>query len=348
MSKVYYLKIKSEPKICEVLETAGIKKIVKPNDFCAVKLHFGEKDNKGYLKPVRVKPVVDYLKSLSAKPFLTDTNTIYVGQRANAVQHLNLANEHGFNYDTVGCPVIIADGLRGNSYVKTKVNLTHFKNVSIAHDIHYSDSIVFMTHFKGHMVTGFGGTLKNMGMGCPARRGKFEIHNNIKPQINTEKCIGCGECIKWCPGKAITVSAVTKHAKIDSVKCIGCGECILTCNKRAIYMTWGESTKTCQEKIVEYAFGAVKNKRFICVNYIVFVTKDCDCVSTQDTPLIDNIGIMISTDPVAIDQASADMVNNVAGYDFFRKLWPKADWRHPLIYAEKIGLGLRKYELIKI
>ncbi|HCJ65750.1 MAG TPA: 4Fe-4S ferredoxin [Elusimicrobia bacterium] len=371
-SKVYFLDYQSKKNdhlkyLPELLEKINPREIIKENDFTAIKLTFGEKGNFGHLKPAEVKPVVEKIKTLGAHPFVTDANTIYVGERSDAVHHLQTASFHGFREETLGCPILIADGLRGNSYVEVEinpvrkvsnfsngVNLKHFKKVKIAHAIHYTDSIVFLTHFKGHEVTGFGGTLKNMGMGCGARAGKYEMHHSIVPEIVAENCTACGLCIKWCPSSAltlhVTLNTLHKESKIflDKNKCTGCGECILTCHYGAIKLPWNESVKNCQEKIVEYAYGAVKNKNFFCINFLQYITKYCDCYGRKEEPLIPDIGILVSTDPVAIDQASVDLVNKKFGKDFFRDIFPQIDWTIQLDYAEKIGLGSRKYELISV
>lgn len=178
---------------------------------------------------------------------MTDANTIYKGSRADAVDHLNIAIEHGFG--SCGCLLLIADGLRGNSHIEVDVNLKHFKKVKIARDIYYADKFIFMTHFKGHEISGFGGTIKNIGMGCGSRQRKYEMHNAIKPNISSEKCIGCGTCIKWCSLNALKL--LNKKIIIDKNICMGCGECILSCEQYAIKIPWDESTKNVQEKIVE-------------------------------------------------------------------------------------------------
>ncbi len=339
------------------MEKINPGEVIKENDFTAIKLTFGEKGNLGHVKAEEVKPIVEIIKVLGAYPFVTDANTIYVGERADAIHHLQVANEHGFKEDFLGCPVLIADGLRGNSYVEVDVNLKHFKKVKIANALHYADSIVFVTHFKGHEVTGFGGTLKNMGMGCGARAGKYEMHHSIIPEVIVEKCNGCGLCIKWCPSGALLFQPSHQSTnppihqftiRLDSTKCTGCGECILTCRQGAIKLPWGDPVKTCQEKIVEYACGAVKNKSFFCVNFLQHITKYCDCYGRKEEPLLPDIGILVSPDPVAIDQASADLVNKKFGSDFFRHIFPEIDWTIQLDYAEKIGLGSRKYELIMV
>ncbi|MFA5858982.1 MAG: DUF362 domain-containing protein [Elusimicrobiota bacterium] len=349
MVNVYFIKISELEKIGELINTAGIADTIHEGDLTALKVHFGEKNNKGYLKPEFIKPVVDTVKHLKAQPFLTDACTIYVGQRAVAPSHLTVAHEHGFSYDTYGCPVIIADGLRGNSYVEVPVNLKHFRNVKVAHDIHYSDSMVVLSHLKGHEISGFGGAIKNLAMGCAARAGKYEMHNDLKPEVDTALCTSCKSCVKWCPASAIEMKPNSNgkvKAFIDPRKCIGCGECILACGKyKAISIKWSESVTNCQEKMVEYACGAVKNKRMFYINYINFVTKFCDCYPTKEGPVAPDVGILAGTDPVAVDLAAIEVLNKTVGYDFFNKIWPEINWKHNIEYATKCGLGSDKYEL---
>lgn len=343
-SKVYFLEWKKLNKLSDWLKSTELLNSIKNRDFTAIKMHFGEKGNKGYIKPDIVRTVVDRIKLRCAVPFLTDSNTIYIGERADSVHHLNIANKHGFTQENCGCPVIIADGLRGNAGVDVEINQKHFKKVSIGNAVHYSDFIVFLTHFKGHEVTGFGGALKNIGMGCGTRAGKYAMHDKIHPHLMYDRCIGCGTCVNWCSAKALKVSS--KKIVFDSKKCMGCGECILSCAQGVFQIPWDENTSAAQEKIIEYAYGVLKNKRHISINFLNFLTKYCDCYRTREDPLLPDIGIMASHDPVALDQASADIVNKKYGGDFFKHIFPDIDWQVQLDYAEKLGLGTREYTIV--
>ncbi len=349
MSQVFFLPIKETKKLAELALTAGLAKILRPDDFVAVKLHFGEAGNIGFIKPPLVKPVVELIKKQKAVPFLTDASTIYKGQRSDAVNHSLIAAEHGFNLENCGAPVVIADGLRGNSFIPVEIKQKHFQEVKIAHDIHYADSIVCLSHFKGHELSGFGGALKNLGMGCGAKSGKYEMHNNVLPVVDQDKCEGCAACTRWCPAEAIDLAS--GKAVINPEICIGCADCILSCPYHAVSIKWNESFTNVQEKIVEYAAGVLtskKNKSFY-LNYINFITPQCDCYPTGNAkPLIKDIGITASLDPVSIDQASVDLVNKEAGRDLFREVYPNINWADQLGYAEKLGLGERKYELVKM
>ncbi len=347
-SKVYFLPYNSIKRYNELLKCVGWDRLIKSGDFVAIKLHFGEEGNKGFVKPEFIRPIVKLIKDRNGRPFLTDANTIYVGKRADAISHLQIAQAHGFSIGNCGAPVIIADGLRGNSGIDITINKRHFNNVSISRDIHFSDCLIAISHFKGHELAGFGGAIKNVGMGAASRKGKYSMHDSVVPQVKKELCVGCLTCLKWCPSKAITLK--NEKAVIDSSLCVGCGECILSCPKRAIKIPWDESARNVQEKIVEYFYGAVKEKKgkLYFFNFINFVTAECDCYRTRSKPMISDVGILASEDPVAIDQASVDLANRTGGRDIFREAWPDIDWNIQLDYAEHIGLGKRRYQLIEI
>jgi len=283
---------------------------------------------------------------------------------------LTTAYENGFATSVVGAPLVIADGLRGNSAVNVKIDKPLFKTVSIAHAIHMADTLISVAHFKGHELSGFGGTLKNLGMGCASREGKLSQHSDLSPKVKGKTCRGCGLCIPWCSQEAISMKIVesaggTKRnvAAIDPEKCIGCGECILTCPTESVEIRWNKSIPTFQKKMVEYAYGAAfrKKGKALYVNFLTQISPACDCCGFSETPIVNDIGILSSEDPVAIDQASADLVNREQGNraskltkhwdpgeDKFRALYPQVDWTIQLSYAEEIGLGTRNYELIKI
>ena len=348
MEKVYFTKAITPESVLEIINKAKIQDVVSKNDLCAIKTHFGEKNNKGYIKPELIKPIIKKIKQLGAHPFITDANTIYVGERSASVRHMMMAYEHKFNPESVKCPVIIADGLVGNSYENVEVNLKHFKKVEIAEAIYNAGSIVCVTHVKGHLAFGMGGAIKNIGMGCAARTGKFKLHSTVEPKVNADKCTSCGICVKNCPGGALTLTSKTAKISFDPKKCIGCGECVVSCKWRVFDLQWNEAAVNLCEKTVEYAAGALKNKKALYVNIVNYVTKNCDCMSTNETPLIDNVGIFASTDIVAVDQASVDAANKHYGSDVFKHLWPKLDYEVQLDYAEKLGLGSRKYELEEI
>jgi len=310
------------------------------------------------------------VKQYQGKPFLTDTNTLYRGMRQEAVSHLTNAYQHGFTYSAIDAPLLIADGLRGNSVVKVTIDKPLFKTVSIAHDIYMADALISVAHFTGHELCGFAATLKNLGMGCASREGKLSQHSNISPRVKGKKCKGCERCLSWCAQEAISmlppqVKVATKKsiAFIDSIKCTGCGECIPICPSGAIQIQWNESIPIFQKKMVEYAYGAVQKKKgkTLYINFLTQISPACDCWGHSDTPIVNDVGILSSEDPVAIDQASVDLVNREAGNrssklsgawepgeNKFQAIYPEVDWTIQLAYAQEIGLGNREYELIKI
>lgn len=346
-------------KLERLIEKAGFAGLVDKGDLVAIKLHFGERGNLAYLRPQYIRRIVGKLKGYGGKPFLTDANTLYVGSRANAVDHLETAIENGFDYAIVGAPLIIADGLNGKDYVNVEVNLQHFKEVKIGSAAVHADALIAVTHFKGHEATGFGGTLKNLGMGLGSRAGKQMQHSDLLPNVDQEKCIGCTRCTKYCPAGAIEV--IDKKAQIDRDKCIGCGECTVSCNSQSIGINWKTTADVIQEKIAEFTAGVLKDKQGK-AGFITFVTQvspDCDCCAWNDLPIVGDIGVLASKDPIAIDQAAVDLINKAPGVlgsrledvqstDKFRQIHPSVDWSVQLAYGEKIGLGTRNYNLIKI
>lgn len=357
-------------KLSHLLDRTDLKGKISEKDLVAIKLHFGEKGNTAFVRPIFLRRVVERVKQYKGKPFLTDTNTLYRGMRQEAISHLTTAYQHGFAYAVVDAPVLIADGLRGNSAVNVRIDKPLFKTVSIARDIHMADVLIGVTHFKGHELSGFGGTLKNLGMGCASREGKLSQHSNISPQVKEKVCNGCKRCLTSCAYDAILMKSpapgVEKKstvASIDPKKCVGCGECILTCPTGAVQIQWNETIPLFQKKMVEYAYGAVHKKKgkALYLNFLTQVSPACDCYGYSDTPIVSDVGILASEDPVAIDQASVDLVNQQSGNpasklpknwkngeDKFRALYPEVDWSIQLSYAEEIGLGTREYKLITI
>lgn len=366
-SKVYAMDLRTSlqenlyVKLDRLLDVAGFDEIVKERHLVAIKLHFGEKGNTAYIPPIHLRHLVNRIKNLGGKPFLTDTNTLYVGSRTNSVDHLSTAIENGFAFAVAGAPLTIADGLRGNSGVAVAVNLPLYEEVYIGADVVHADSLISAAHFKGHELAGFGGTIKNLGMGCASRRGKLAQHCEISPEFDAKKCIGCGECVAHCSADAIEL--VKKKAIKDSDKCIGCGECIAVCPEEAVSIPWDSDTARFQKKMVEYTVGVLKGKeeRSIFLNFVTKVTPQCDCYGYSDTPLVKDLGILASRDLVAIDQAAVDLVNaqpaladccletnRGPGEDKFRGVYPHIDWSIQLGYAEELGLGTRDYELIYV
>ena len=365
--KVYFSDLRTSfkenlpSKIMRLAELAGIKEIVSHRNLVAVKLHFGEKGNTAFIRPVLVKPVLQKIKELKGAPFLTDSNTLYAGTRGDSVSHLLTAAENGFTYPVIDAPVIIADGLRGASVSKVKIDQEIIETAYIGKDIVESDALISLAHFKGHELSGFGGAIKNLGMGCASRKGKMDQHSDLSPKISSKKCVGCGECVGHCSQGALSIKE--KKASIDETKCIGCGECILICPNGSIDVRWSADIPLFQKKMAEYTFAVLKGKKnkSLFFNYLIDISPACDCYGHSDAPIVHDIGIVASRDPVAIDQASVDLVNDQQaaagcclnnrtsrGEDKFRGVYPKIDWNIQLEHAEKIGLGSRKYELVPI
>jgi uncharacterized Fe-S center protein len=366
-SKVYFIDMRATikenfiAKIGRLVETAGLSSVIAKRDLTAVKVHFGEMGNVAFIRPVYIRKVVEMIKAAGGMPFVTDANTLYAGTRSDAPHHLTTAIAHGFAYSVIQAPIIIADGLRGKNETAVPIHQKHFESVYIGTDIVEADALVSVAHFKGHELSGFGGTLKNLGMGCASRKGKMAQHSGLSPKISAEQCIGCGECQEHCAQHAI--SLLDEKAHIDDEACIGCGECILICPNAAIEVQWSRSIPVFLENMVEYTMGVLKGKaqKTLFVNFITDVSPACDCYPANDAPIVKNIGVLASSDPVAIDQASVDLVNaepalagtqvetNTApGEDKFKAIYPKVDWPIQLEYAEALGLGSRKYALEKL
>jgi uncharacterized Fe-S center protein len=366
-TKVYFSDLRSSPKenllsrMIRLVDSVGIEDIIRPRNLVALKLHFGEKGNTAFIRPLFIRKIVDRVKELGASPFLTDTNTLYAGSRGNSVSHLNTAIENGFAYSVVNAPVIIADGMRGASFSSVTIDQEVINTAYLGKEIVESDALISLAHFKGHELSGFGGTIKNLGMGCAARRGKLVQHSSLSPKIKRKKCVGCGDCIEHCAHDAI--SLVEEKAMIDSQKCVGCGECILICPNGVIDIHWNADMEIFQKKMAEYSLAVLKEKqgRAIFLNFLTNISPACDCYGHNDASIVHDIGIVVSKDPVAVDQASVDLVNREPaadncclttstkpGEDKFRGVYPQIDWNVQLEHAQRIGLGSREYELVPL
>jgi uncharacterized Fe-S center protein len=328
-----------------LLRAAGIRERIGPGDLTAVKLHFGEPGNTSFVRPVFLRKVVEEVAAAGGRPFLTDTNTLYVGGRSNAVDHLSTAIRNGFAYAVVGAPVVIADGLRGESLVPVPVAGRIFREVSIGAEIVNADALVAVSHFKGHEITGFGGALKNLGMGCASRAGKLAQHSTVAPAVDPAGCTGCGTCVAHCPSGAIAVADA--KAVISPEACIGCADCIVVCPEGTVAVNWNEASPTVQRKMAEHALGAVAGKESssLFLSFVTQLSPFCDCYGSNDRPIAPDVGILASADPVALDQACVDLVIRAAGRDPFRETHPSVDWSVQLQSAEEIGLGTRSYRL---
>ena len=345
-------------KVARLCDALNLKKIIKKNEPAAVKLHFGEYGNDTHLNPTLVRQVVDKITAVGGKPFLTDTTTLYSGSRHNAVDHLQTAYLNGFAPSVVGAPVIIADGLFGANDVPVRINCKHFKEVHIATEIRNAPAMVVLSHFKGHQMAGFGGAVKNLAMGGASVRGKKDQHAT-RVSVNKDDCIGCEKCVGSCPQQALSMRDHKSH--VETARCIGCFECMTVCPAKAIVIDWATEMEPFMERMAEYAYGTVKGRsRRVCyINFVLNVTPDCDCVAWSDMPLVPDVGILASSDPVALDQACLDLVNNAPclcastqekkqGQDIFTARWPHTRGTVQLRHGEAIGLGNRAYELVKL
>jgi len=334
-------------KISKLLRRLKIREVYEKHELVAVKVHFGEFGNTAYLRPVFLRPVIGELKDMETRPFLTDTNTLYIGMRTNTVDHLYCAHWNGFNYSTLQTPIVIADGLRGENSQEVELDSSGSATIHLAADILNADAMLVVSHFKGHMLTGIGGAIKNLSMGCASRQGKLDMHSTSKPTVDQEKCTGCGKCQEHCQEKAIEISRkayITDH-------CVGCSRCIAVCPEGAIQINWNASSDSVQKKMARYANGVQNHfgAKMLYLNVVTDVAPGCDCDPANDQPVVPDIGFFASTDPVAIDRASYDMVLQAnGGKDPFRAHYPKVNPVAQLEYAEQIGGGTNQYNLIEM
>lgn len=352
-------------KLRKLMKKAGFEELDLKDKFVAIKMHFGEKGNLAFLRPNYAKAVADYVKERGGKPFLTDCNTLYVGSRKNALEHLDTAYENGFNPLCTGCQTIIADGLKGTDEELLPVPNGEFvREAKVGKALADADVVLSLTHFKGHEMAGFGGAIKNVGMGGGSRAGKMEQHSDGKVQVDQAKCVGCGRCVNICAHGA--PSLTDRKSSIDPGKCVGCGRCLALCPTDAIAPIEWQAASVFNKKMAEYAAAIVHGKPQFHISLIVDVSPNCDCHAENDVPIVPDIGMLCSTDMVALDQACADLVNaaeplpngqlarNIAkdpegakGQDYFHLTTPESDWKTCLAHAEKIGLGTREYDLIR-
>ena len=373
-SKVYFTDFRTKArgdgmptKLKKLMLKAGIGDIDMDGKFVAIKMHFGELGNISFLRPNYARAVVDVVNELGGKPFLTDCNTLYPGSRKNALEHMYCAWENGFTPLTVGAPIIIADGLKGTDDVAVPVNGGEYvKEARIGRAVMDADVFISLTHFKGHESTGFGGTIKNIGMGCGSRAGKKDQHSHGKAQIDEASCRGCKRCLRECANDGLVFDEATRKMHVDLDHCLGCGRCLGACNFDAISFGEDNANEMLCCRMAEYTKAVVDGRPQFHISLIVDVSPNCDCHSENDAPILPNIGMFASFDPLALDQACVDAcmaANPMPGSqlwdnmkkpgfadwgDPFKNSTPESEWRACLDHAEKIGLGTREYELIKL
>ena len=390
-SKVYFCDLHTHMgdglpnKLKRLIKAAGIGQIDFENKFVAIKMHLGEPGNLSYLRPNYARAVVDVVRELGGKPFITDCNTLYVGGRKNALDHLDSAYANGFNPFQTGCHTIIADGLRGLDEVEVPVKGGEYvKNAKIGRALMDADVVISLTHFKGHEQAGFGGAMKNLGMGGGSRAGKMEQHAAGKPSVSQKRCIGCRQCEKICAHSAFSFDQTHEHefangkvrevhvASIDHSKCVGCGRCIVVCNQDAIRPDYNQAAEVLNYKIAEYTKAIVDGRPCFHISLAIDVSPNCDCHDENDKPIVEDIGFFASFDPVALDQACIDAVQAATALpdteythmhdkleeageldethadDKFHITHPDTDWKSCIDHAEMIGIGTHEYELIRV
>jgi uncharacterized Fe-S center protein len=354
-SKVWFIPVDdgsdipfSAERLRMLLQRSVFPKLVSKGTRAHIKLHFGEKGNTGFVRPAIVNEISGTVKEKGGTTIISDTNTLYRGRRIKSADHLALAREHGFTDTATGGTVMIADEQDPSSVLSVDVNGRYVTTAKILRCYTEADLLIGVAHFKGHLVTGFGGAIKNIGMGCATRQGKLAQHSGMAPFIIQKKCIGCGACRDVCPVGAITVS--DGKASLDAETCIGCASCIAACRSSAVEINWRGGAAVMVERMVEYACATLGNcKKKVFINAVYHITAECDCLAKDDPRIAPDVGFFISSDPVAVDQASYDMVcSRAGGFDPFRKAHPQRDSLRQLDYAERMGLGVRRYELVKV
>lgn len=365
-SKVYFTNFRTKmygdgvlAKLRRLMKEAGFESIDFEGKFTAIKMHFGELGNIAFLRPNYARTVAAYVRELGGKPFLTDCNTLYVGARKDALEHLETAAINGFTPLTTGCQLIIADGLKGNDELAVPVpNGVYFKEAIIGRAIMDADVFISLTHFKGHEKMGIGGAIKNIGMGCGSRAGKMAMHSDGKPYLEQSLCIGCGRCRKACAHNALTL--VNHKMSINHELCVGCGSCIALCPKDALQATWDQQDKILDGKTAEYAAAVIHGRPNFHVSILCDITPNCDCHGENDAPMLPNIGMLAGFDPVALDVAACELCNRARrlsgtwlddcpkGLDVFDDAHENTHWRDAVEHAVKIGMGSDEYELINI
>ncbi|MBQ4539646.1 MAG: DUF362 domain-containing protein [Alistipes sp.] len=372
-SKVYFTDFRTKAhgaglpkKLQKLIRKAGIGEIDMDGKFVAIKIHFGELGNISYLRPNYARAVVDVVKELGGKPFLTDCNTMYPGSRKNALEHLYCAWENGFTPLTVGCPILIGDGLKGTDDIEVPVvGGEYVKAAKIGRAVMDADIFISLSHFKGHEMTGFGGAIKNIGMGCGSRAGKTEQHSGGQPQIDEEMCRGCKLCQAQCANGGLEFDVATRKMKVNYTNCVGCGRCLGACNFDAISFENEQAPTMLNRRMAEYAKAVVDGRPQFHISIVVDISPNCDCHAENDAPILPDIGMFASIDALALDQACADaclaatplpgsqLYDHIHAegfcdhHDHFKNSTPESEWRSCLEHAEKIGLGSRDYELIK-
>jgi hypothetical protein len=305
-----------------------------PGQKVGIKLHWGERGNHTFLPPDLAKEIVRWLKEMGVSPFVFDTTVLYSGGRRTGKDALATAAEHGYHEEFLGCPVIIADGLDGRDVIEIPAGYKHFAAVQVAAQVEKADGFVIFSHFKGHMVSCFGGALKNISMGFASRAQKQRMHADVYPELDTGTCSRCGDCVTACPTGAAQF-ADNGYPAYDRKLCIGCAQCIALCPEVALRILWGDDSGAFQEKLVETAAALWKiiKDRTVFINAVVKITTDCDCLPGTHPVIAPDFGFVGGYHPLAIDRASLEIV----GAAPFEKAHPGIRWQRQFIYSEEIG-----------
>lgn len=346
-SPVYFCPIQHIPeKLTALVEESGVLAPVKPGRRIGIKVHFGEDGNDNYIPPAYIREIIRLVKQKGGKPVLVETTTLYRGRRQHAKSHKQLAYEHGFLPRQILAPIAIVDGGRSGDYAEVPVGLKHVKRAKLAKGIDALDYLVSCAHVKGHMLSGFGGAVKNLAMGLAAKGGKLEMHSSSKPTVAEERCEGCGQCIEYCPRSAISLpgnGTKSGRAAIDRNRCVGCAGCLAACPKNAIRIGWDGESVPVQEKMAEYCYAVLRRLPVGAVNFLMNITPNCDCFSVTEKPFMADVGVMASTDPIACDQAALDRIASR-----LKKVHPTIDPAVQLEYSERLGIGRRDYRMIAL
>ena len=353
-SIVYFTDVKKDSnkslieRLAAMIDRSKLYETIKDSDRVAIKMHFGERGGHAYIRTPFIGKIVSKVKEYGGIPFVTDSNTLYFHKRHNAIDHLETAKINGFTSDTLGAPIIIADGLIGKDQEIVKINGNYFKEIYIASNIFHADFIIAATHFTGHPMAGFGGSIKNIAMGCASIKGKYLQHSEYVPKVDETLCNLCGKCVENCGYDAIKKGKNSIY--FIGENCIGCGECVIMCRYGAIGPKVPKEIKGLQEKMVEYLMGIINQKKgkIIYMNFLIDISPGCDCYSLSNAPILEDLGILLSDDPIAIDKASVDLVNKQLGVDKFKVIYKDIDWKWQLDYGRQMGIGNDKYEIINL
>jgi uncharacterized Fe-S center protein len=354
-SEVYYARLQDgatpasqAEALARAMQAARFTGKLRKKDMVAVKVHVGEDKNTTHVRPELAARVVAMLHKVKAQPFITDTATLYRGQRENSIRHALLANKQGFGINKVGAPFLPLDGLSGQHEVEVEVNGELNRTVKIAGDVVLADALVAISHVTGHIVSGMGAAIKNLGMGMASRAGKMRQHSTVTPSVIADSCQNCGKCVRWCPRDAIAEKDGV--ACIDPDLCIGCGQCLAVCRYGAVRFNFSSESEVLQKNMAEHAAGALKHfaDKALFVNVLVDMTDECDCMSKKQKKALPDLGILVSGDAVAIDRASLDLTACDGQPNIGQRFYPRLDAAIQIAHAQKMGMGTEKYRLVEV